>query len=146
MDLTALVAYVRARRDGVVSTLGPDGAPQAAYLELTATDAGEIVLDARPASRKVANLLRDGRVAVVVGGPDGTTLQAEGVADLPTGPDAERCLAAYLATFPQYASSLADGEAVLVRVRPAWARHGDFRVKPPVLRTITFDQGEPAVP
>lgn len=134
MDLAELVAHVRAQRDGVVSTLGPDGAPQAAYLSLAATDRGEIVFDAKPDSRKIANLRRDGRIAVVVGGADGTTLQVEGRAEIPEGPELERCTAAYLAAFPEFAGSFDAGAVVVVRVAIEWARHGDFRGAVPVVR------------
>jgi len=127
MDPEQLVTYVRTHGDGVVATLGPGGAPQAAYLSLTATDRGELVFDARKSSRKIANLRRDPRVAVTAGGADGTTLQCEGVADLPEGPERERCAAAYTARFPEFAGSLAQDGIVLVRVTVTWARYGDFR-------------------
>jgi PPOX class probable F420-dependent enzyme len=127
VDLEKLVAYVRAHGDGVLSSLGPDGSPQAAYLAIAVTDVGELVLDARSTSRKIANIRRDGRVAVVVGGADGTTVQVEGVADLPEGAERERCAATYRAAFPQFAASLADDGIVLVRVRPTWIRYGDYR-------------------
>jgi general stress protein 26 len=127
MDRSGLVEYVRAHADGVLSTLGPDGSPQAAYLAITATDQAELVLDARAVSRKVANLRADPRVAVVVGGRDGTTLQCEGVADVPSGADRERCAAAYLLAFPQFEASLTDPAIVVVRVRLTWARFGDYR-------------------
>lgn len=126
MDGTQLIEYVRSQRDGVVSTVGTDGAPQAAFLSITATDRGELVFDARPDSRKVANIRRDPRVAVVVGGRDGTTLQCQGVADLPRGDELARCAAAYVRTFPEFAQSLGDG-VVVIRVRLDWARYGDYR-------------------
>ena len=127
MDREELIAYVRSHRDGVLSTVGPDGSPQAAYLAMTATDRGDLVLDARASSRKIANVRRDPRVAVVVGGADGTTLQCEGTADLPDGADRDVCAQAYLDAFPQFAASLADPDVVLVRIRPTWARYGDYR-------------------
>lgn len=127
VDRETFVDYVRSQQWGVLASLGADGSPQAAFLAVTATDAGELVLDARGTSRKVANLARDPRVAVTVGGPDGTTVQCEGVADVPVGEDRDRCAAAYAATFPQYAASLAGPDIVVVRVVPTWARYGDFR-------------------
>jgi general stress protein 26 len=139
VDREALVSHVRSQRWGVVASLAPDGSPQAAYLAITATDAGELVFDARATSRKVANVRRDARVAVVVGGTDGTTLQCEGVANVPVGEDRERCAAAYLASFPEFASSLASEQIVLVRVVPGWARYGDFRTDPPVVRELDGD-------
>ncbi|MFC8599382.1 pyridoxamine 5'-phosphate oxidase family protein [Isoptericola sp. NPDC057191] len=133
LTLGRLVAHVRAVGDGVVSTLGPEGEPQAAYLAVAVTDVGELVFDARAASRKVGNVARDGRVAVVVGGPGGTTLQVQGVADVPSGATRERCVAAYAAAFPQFVESLSDPGIVVLRVRVEWARWGDFRVSPPLL-------------
>lgn len=122
-----LIAYVRAQADGVVSTLGSAGEPQSAYLPLTATDRGEIVFDARVGSRNVANILRDARVAVVVGGADGTTLQLQGAADVPEGDDRARCAAAYAAAFPRFAASLDRPDIVLLRVTVDWSRFGDYR-------------------
>lgn len=126
MNRAELIEYVRAQGDGVVSTIGPDGAPQAAYVSITATDRCELVFDAKPESRKAANIRRDPRVAVVVGGPDGTTLQCEGLADLPEEHERDRCAAAYVRAFPEFEQSLRDG-VIVIRVRLAWARHGDFR-------------------
>ncbi|SKC71194.1 pyridoxamine 5'-phosphate oxidase family protein [Krasilnikoviella flava] len=138
--LERMVEHVRAVGDGVVSTLGPDGGPQSAYLTLAVTATGELVFDARAGSRKVANLRRDPRVAVVVGGPGGTTLQAEGLADEPTGADRERCAEAYGAAFPRFAASLTDPGIVVVRVAVHWARWGDFRISPPVVEDLVVGE------
>jgi hypothetical protein len=133
-----LIDYVRAQRTGVVSTLGPGGQPQAAYLTFAVTGRGELVFDAKPDSRKVANLRRDGRVAVVIGGPDGTTLQGEGTADFPAGTDLDRCTAAYVAAFPEFVGSFDAGGVVVLRVKLAWARHGDFRESSPEFHELTL--------
>jgi general stress protein 26 len=138
LDVAEVVRFVRAHGDGVLTTLGPDGGPQAAYLTLAVTDAGELVLDARVTSRTVANVLRDTRVAVVVGGPDGVTLQAEGLAVVVQGDERRRCAQVYVTAFPQFAASLADPAIAVVRVRPTWARLGDYRTATPVLRELAF--------
>ncbi|MGN6239437.1 MAG: pyridoxamine 5'-phosphate oxidase family protein [Cellulosimicrobium cellulans] len=144
MDREAFVRYVRSQGWGVVASLGAEGAPQAAFLAVAATGAGELVFDARATSRKVANLARDPRVAVTVGGTDGTTLQCEGVADVPVGTDRDRCAAAYAAAFPQFAGSLADEGIVLLRVVLAWARYGDFRDGGSVLTAVDVTGWGPA--
>ena len=56
MNLSQLMSYVRTVSNGVVSTLSPEGQPQAAYLDLTATEQGELVFNARAESRKIANI------------------------------------------------------------------------------------------
>ncbi|WP_448003416.1 pyridoxamine 5'-phosphate oxidase family protein [Agromyces bauzanensis] len=136
MDRRQLIEYVRSQRWGVVSTLGTDGRPQAAHLAIAATGRGELAFDAKPESRKIANLRRDPRIAVVVGGADGTTLQCEGIADFPEGDDLLRCVDAYLERFPEFAESIRSGTVVVVRVTPTWARYGDYRTESPILVEI----------
>lgn len=125
VDLAQLVAFTNLHGDGVVSTLGPRGEPQSAYLSLAAMDDGSLVFDARADSRKIANLRGDGRVAVTVGGRDGASLQCEGIASLPVGEDRARCVAAFLERFPEFSASI-DGGAVVVWIRPTWARFGEY--------------------
>jgi len=135
MDRSELIAFIRADGDAVVSTIGPDGAPQAAYLSITATDRGELVFNARGGSRKIANLRRDPRIAVVVGGAEKTTLQLQGTAEVldPGSDEAARAAAAYGEAFPWFRESLTRSEFELVLVRPEWARFGDYREGPPVV-------------
>ena len=131
-----MIEHVGGQRFGVVSTVGPEGAPQSAFLFIAATDRGELVFDAKPDSRKVANLRRDPRIAMVVGGADGTTLQCEGIADFPQGGDLERCAAAYLAAFPEFSRSIRDGSVIVIRVALEWARYGDYRGDAPDIHEI----------
>ncbi len=125
MNLAGLMKYVRAHRSGVVASVHSDGGPEAAYLEIAVTDGGELVFDTPPTSRKAMNIERDPRVALVLGGADGTTLQCEGSADRPDGADWDRCRAAYVTAFPEYAPD--DPGSQLFRVRVGWARYGELR-------------------
>jgi PPOX class probable F420-dependent enzyme len=121
-----LIDFVRQHPWGVVASLGPDGQPQAALVGIAATDRGEVVFDSAPTARKVDNIRRDARVAIVVIAHDEITLQCEGDADLPADDDQERCMDAYLGVYPEGRQRAADG-AVLIRVRPRWARIADYR-------------------
>lgn len=127
MELSDMVAYVRGIGSGVVASVAEDGSPRAAYLDLTATDRGELVFNARTDSRKVANIFRDGRVAVVIGGADGTTLQCEGTAAIAGGAELQRYATAYRAAFPQFDPVRPGDGVVLVVVALSWARHRDYR-------------------
>jgi hypothetical protein len=57
-----LIDYVRAQRTGVVSTLGPGGQPQAAYLTFAVTGRGELVFDAKPDSMSTVDFAGRGGV------------------------------------------------------------------------------------
>lgn len=134
MELAEMISFVRGVGAGVVATVAENGEPQAAYLDLAASDTGELVFNARADSRKITNIGHDGRVAVVVGGTEGTTLQGEGIARVFGGGDGEgaegdfaRCAAAYAAAFPQFQAVRPDEGVVLVSVQLSWARFRDYR-------------------
>lgn len=127
MSPEELVVFVRDQRVAVVATVAPDGRPEAALVGVAATEECELIFDTSARSRKHENLLRDPRVAVVVGWDDEVTLQIEGIADKPTGVDRDRCLAAYFAQYPDGRQRAEDPDITHFRIRPRWARRADFR-------------------
>lgn len=124
---TELIEFVRARGLGVVATVAADGAPEAALVGLAATADGELVFDTSRRSRKFVNIEPEARVAVVVGWDDEVTVQIEGVADIPTGANRDRCLEAYFAQYPDGRERAQSPNITHVRVRPRWVRYADFR-------------------
>jgi pyridoxine/pyridoxamine 5'-phosphate oxidase len=56
--------FVRVAGMGVVATAGADGNPEAALVDLAATDAGEIIFDTAIVARKVANIAANPRVRI----------------------------------------------------------------------------------
>jgi PPOX class probable F420-dependent enzyme len=118
MNRAQFVEFIRPRGLAVVATRGPDGAPQAALVGITATDRGELVFDTASSSRKYRNLRAFPRVAVVIGWDDEVTVQCEGDADVLTGTERERCLGAYVHQYPDGRERARDPSIVLVRIRP----------------------------
>lgn len=59
--LEEIAEYVASQQLAVVSTRGPDGAPQAALVGIAITDRFELVFDTVDTSRKIDNLRRDPR-------------------------------------------------------------------------------------
>lgn len=127
MDPSQLVTFVRHRGLAVVATRGPDGAPQAALVGVAATDRAEIIFDTSNRSRKYHNIQDCSRVAVVIGWDDEVTVQCEGTADVLTGTERDRCLSAYVEQYPDGRQRAKDPEIALIRVRPGWVRHSDYR-------------------
>jgi PPOX class probable F420-dependent enzyme len=127
VDRAELIPFIRERGLAVVSTSGPDGAPQAALVGVAATDDAEIVFDTPSDSRKFANIGRDPRVALVVGWEDEVTVQCEGVADVLEGAELDRCRPFYFRQYPDGVERAAWPGIAYVRVRPRWIRHSDYR-------------------
>lgn len=127
MNREQLVRFVRERGLAVLATRGPDGSPQAALVGIAATDQAEIVFDTSTGSRKFRNIEQHDRVALVIGWEDEVSVQCEGIADVPSGPERARCLAAYFEQYPDGRQRADDPDITHVRIRPEWIRYSDYR-------------------
>ena len=122
-DVSAFVAFVRGEAQGVVATVSPSGAPEAALVG--------IVFDTLVGSRKAENLRHDHRIAVVIGTDGSVSAQIDGFGTIVHGTLREEYGGAYNAQFPG-SRSLDPGFAVVV-VRPAWVRVYDASESPAVV-------------
>ncbi|REJ05934.1 pyridoxamine 5'-phosphate oxidase family protein [Microbacterium bovistercoris] len=129
-DPSSIARFVDAIGCGVVATVSPDGAPEAALVGLAALDDGTLIFNTPDDARKVANLRADARAAVVVSAGD-VSVQAEGSATIAEDAERERIGGAYEGRFPG-SRAFADGFLV-VAVRPDWVRVYDARPRPAVV-------------
>jgi len=127
MDRAELLAFLRRHRLCVQASVSETGAPQAAVVGFGTSDDLEIVFDTLDTTRKTANLRRNPRIALVVGWDAEQTVQIEGVADEPTGPELDRLKRVYFAAYPDGPERQSWKGITYVRVRPTWARYSDFR-------------------
>lgn len=141
--LEEVAQFVASQQLAVVSTRGADGAPQSALVGIAITDRFELVFDSIETSRKIGNIRRDPRVALVVGGSmqDERTVQIDGLADEPTGEDAERVRAAYFRRWPDGRERLSWAGITHVRVTPRWLRFSDWNVSPVVVAEWVREAG-----
>ena len=131
--MTELVELLRRFRLGVVATVAGNGEPQAATVGIAVGDALELVFDTLSTTRKFANLVREPRVAVVMGEGE-LTVQIEGRADVPVGDERKRVQDIYFATWPDGRERAAWPNIAWVRIRPTWVRVSDFAANPPAIR------------
>ena len=135
--------FIAAQQLAVVATLAPDGAPQAALVGIALTDRFELVFDSVESSRKIGNLRRDQRVAVVIGGTmqDERTVQLDGVADEPHGDEGERIRDAYFRRWPDGRDRVSWPGIAHVRITPRWLRFSDWNAAPVVVAQWTRGDG-----
>ena len=127
-----LVQFLRGHRHAVQASVGPDGAPQAAVVGIACSDDLELVFDTLTSTRKYRNLIRDPRIAFVIGWDD-QTVQLEGTCDEPTGAERERIKQVYFAQLPDGREREAWEGITWLRVRPTWIRYSDFRGAEPAI-------------
>lgn len=138
----ALLQFVRSHRYAVQSSVHLDGAPQSAVVGIAVSDDFEIVFDTIATSRKGQNLRRCGQIAFVIGGldeKDGRTVQYEGRADEPTGPDRDRLIDLYLHVFPDGRERQQWPGLIYIRASPTWVRYSNYNVEPPEIREWAGD-------
>jgi hypothetical protein len=131
-----LVRFIRLHRYAVQASVSPAGAPQAAVVGIAVSDDLEIVFDTLASTRKLQNLRHNPAISFVVGGTlagDERSLQLDGIADEPTGPDQDRLRQIYYAAFPDGPSRLSWPGLTYVRARPRWIRYSDFGQNPPLI-------------
>ncbi|WP_406731591.1 pyridoxamine 5'-phosphate oxidase family protein [Streptomyces sp. NBC_01794] len=140
MKRDELMWFLRRYKLAVQATVTPDGTPQAAVVGFAVSDELEIVFDTVETTRKCLNLRADPRIALVIGWDDAITVQLEGVADFPTGPELERIQQCYFAAYPDGRDRLTWPGITHVRVRPTWVRYSDFTQDPQLVEELTVEQ------
>ncbi len=132
MTRSEFVDFVRSFGQAVVATVDRGGSPEAALVEMAVTDDGELFFDTKYESRKVNNLFRNARVAIVVGWGGRVSIQVEGDAELLMGTERERFARLYSSQFP--ARPPVTEAFAIYRVRPSWLRYCESApVGPPIV-------------
>lgn len=134
-DPSSIARFVERIGCGVVATVSPVGAPEAAFVGLAALDDGTLVFNTPDAARKVDNLRASPRVAIVVSEGD-VSVQLEGAATVTTGAERDRYGSIYERRFPG-SRAFADGFLV-VAVHPDWVRVYDAGSRPAKVAEATW--------
>ncbi len=137
MDSSKLYAFMARQRLGVISSLGPDGRPQAALVGIAVTPGLEIVFDTEQSTRKYANLTARPACALVLGWSSEQTVQLEGEAEELRGAELEHYRRLYFDAWPDGRARLAWPGIAYFVVRPRWIRYSDFDHFPALIQEIT---------
>jgi uncharacterized pyridoxamine 5'-phosphate oxidase family protein len=126
MTRNELLFFLKKHRLGVLATTSPQSLPEAAVVGIAFTNDLEIIFDTIESTRKSQNLRRNPRIAFVVGWDEGITVQYEGIADEPKGPELERLKEVYFEVYPDGRERQSWPGLTYFRVRPIWAKYSNF--------------------
>jgi general stress protein 26 len=138
MDRFKLYSFMSRHRYGVVSSVSEDGLPQSALVGIATTSELEIIFDTVKASRKYSNLIARPQCSFVLGWDGEQTLQFEGIAAEPKGPDLKRYQNLYFAVWTDGPSRMTWPGIAYFVVRPRWIRYSDFEQNPPAITEISM--------
>jgi pyridoxine/pyridoxamine 5'-phosphate oxidase len=138
MDRLSLHAFMSQYRYGVVSSISPAGTPQSALVGIATSPELEIVFDTVKSSRKYPNLIARPACSFVVGWSGEQTVQFEGIAKEPLGPELKRCQEIYFAAWPDGPARMAWPGITWFVVRPTWIRYSDFDQRPPLIEEMVL--------
>ncbi len=130
MDLDAALAFARPRHQGVLATLRRDGRPQLSNIAFAVDEQGTIRISVTEGRAKTANLRRDPRASLHVGGDDfGTYAVLQGTAELspvaaaPDDPVVDELVAYYQTVvgehpdWDDYRRAMVTDRRLMVRIR-----------------------------
>lgn len=126
-----MAAFAREERLVVVSTVTPEGLPEAALVDIAADDEGTFFFTAHHVARKLDNLRATPKAAMVIGTKGDVSLQLEGPAYVAEGEEKAHLVAAFMAHYPNSVAERPDFDMVVIR--PAWVRLYDASTKPPTV-------------
>jgi pyridoxine/pyridoxamine 5'-phosphate oxidase len=138
MDRNGIIEFISGKRLGVISTVHPSGAPEAALVGFGFDAKLGIVFDTSTTSRKARNLRLRPAAAFVVGWEAETSVQIEGVAWEPVGDELLHAKAVYFAAWPDGRDREAWPDITYFIVRPTWVRYCNFQGAP-IVTEIEFD-------
>ena len=137
-ELQLARTFVVGRQLAVLSTLSPSGAPESALMGMAVTPQFSIVFDTLSSTRKYANLVANGAVAVVIGCTGPVSVQYEGVARELTADELEPYLDIYFEAFPDGRERRQWAGMTYFLVEPRWLRFCDYSRRPPLIREFEF--------
>src|SRR3989338_3692318 len=110
----------------VLSTVSPANTPESAVIKCAISEKFEIIFNTYNTYRKYKNMEQNQKVAVVIGGEKGITVQYEGKAQELSGKELEK----YKDIFHQKHSKSnwhTHPETRFFKITPAWLRYSDVR-------------------
>jgi hypothetical protein len=142
INVPQLLEFLRHHHYAVAASNGPDGAPQAALVGFVVNARLELFFDSFDTTRKSGNLLRDPRIALVIGGTvvgDERTVQYEGAVDTPSGTELHDFQRDYFSILPDGRRRSKLPGIRYFRVRPHWIRYSDYNINPPLIVEFPAD-------
>lgn len=130
--------FIKKHDIGVISTVTPEGLPEAAVIEVVVTDDLELIFDTFVTYRKYKNIEHNPNVAFVIGWDNNITVQYEGRAQELKGEEVEKYKEIYFSKNPDAKKWEKLEDITYFKVIPKWLRYRDGNTDPMTVFEINF--------
>ncbi len=138
-DTEKIYEFIKSHNLAVISTVTHDFLPQSAVIGFSQKENLELVIGTSSKSRKYQNLLKNPRVALVIGWDKGKTVQYEGEAvEIKGAIERKEAMNNHLSKIPSAAKILNDSEAAIFKIVPKWIRYTDLSSDPWDITELRF--------
>ncbi len=130
---------IRQNKLAVISTVNGKNEPESALVGIAVSVNMEIIFDTVKTSRKYHNILRNPKVALVIGWENEVTLQCQGEAEvLGRNEQADNLREVYYLSYPDGRERTETWPGLVhIKVTPHWFRYSNFN-DPPVIEEMIF--------
>ena len=122
--------FIQKHKLAVLATVSPQGLPENAVVGFSMTDKFEIYFGTSMQARKYRNLLKNPRVAAVIGWDKGKTVQYEGEVYELSPEEAEEYTKTYTGDVPSLAKWGSKLDAVFYKITPKYIKYSDISRDP----------------
>lgn len=130
MSKEALLAFIQKHELAIISTVSPEGKPEAAVVEFVAASNFKLIFDTSSYTRKYSNLKNNPSVAFVIGWDNNVTAQYEGTAKELSGKELQEAKQIYFSKIPKALKWGNNPDIAFFKVSPVWIRVTDLNRKP----------------
>lgn len=122
--------FIKEHNIAVISTVTHDFLPESAVMGIYPGENFEIFFGTLKDSRKYQNLIKNPRVALVIGWDQGRTIQYEGEVVEISGDALKEFEKTSMATMPTAAKYTSDQNAAFFKIIPKWIKYTNASVDP----------------
>ena len=131
--------FIQKQKIAVISTVTPEGNPEAAVIEFGDTDNLELVFDTFNTYRKFTNLKQNNHVAFVIGWDENITIQYEGEAQELFGEEVVKYKQLYFKKNSKAQKWEQKPEIRYFKVIPRWIRYSNLNINPWEIHEINLE-------
>lgn len=140
IDNQKILTFLKSKDFCVLSTASPVGKPESAVMAYAVLDDFSFYIFTEPQTRKYANLSKNNKVSLIVGGWDNDpSVQIDGLISILDQVEGSKAKEFVLFIHPEWKDHFNSPDGKWFVIKPLWLRCSDFTQNPPEIKELSFE-------